>query len=318
MIDYRLHVFRQVAELRSISKASRALHLSQPAVTKHIKLLEAELGLPLFVRSSSGVALTDAGVVFLRHVQETEKARAQVLEQLQAPIGKLTGRLRLGSSMTIASYYLPELLGRFKTTYPSVNCDLVEGNTDFIVGLLLDQRVELGLVEGPCQRREIQVRPFYEDEIIWITSPGDALAGRKELTIKSLLQRPIVSREIGSGTRRVVETALRQQGIPPAKLRIAQELPSTEAIKRMVAAGIGIGYVSRLGAELELSSGRLVELDCPQLRIKRPFSILTPQGPDPIGIVQAFSKFLIEAPLRTGKSSNSPKVGNKRSLEASD
>jgi DNA-binding transcriptional LysR family regulator len=318
MIDYRLHVFRQVAELRSLTKASKALHLSQPAVTKHIKLLEAELGLPLFVRSSSGVALTDAGAVFLRHVQETEKARAHVLEQLQAPIGKLTGRLRLGSSMTITSYYLPELLGRFITKYPSVTCDLVEGNTDFIVGLLLDQRVELGLVEGPCQRREIQVRPFYEDEIIWIASPGDALAGRKELAIKTLLERPIVSREIGSGTRRVVETALRQQGIPPAKLRIAQEVPSTEAIKRMVAAGIGIGYVSRLGVELELSSGKLVELDCTKLRIKRPFSILTPQGPDPIGIVQAFSKFLIEAALPTGRTPNNPKVGNKRLLDASD
>jgi DNA-binding transcriptional LysR family regulator len=194
----------------------------------------------------------------------------------------------------------------------------VEGNTDFIVGLLLDQRIELGLVEGPCQRREIQVRPFLEDEIIWISSPGDVLAGRKELAIKTLLERPIISREIGSGTRRVVETAFKQRGIPLTKIRIVQELPSTEAIKRMVAAGIGIGYVSRLAVELELSSGKLVELDCPKLRIKRPFSILTPQGPDPIGIVQAFSRFLIETALRTGRTPNKPKVGNNRLLDASE
>src|ERR1700734_2502686 len=99
MIDYRLHVFRLVAEMRSITKASKALHLSQPAVTKQIKLLEEELRLPLFIRSSSGVVLTDAGTVFLQHVRETEKARANVLEGLQAPAGRLAGHLRLGSSM---------------------------------------------------------------------------------------------------------------------------------------------------------------------------------------------------------------------------
>ena len=205
MIDYRLHVFRRVAEMQSLTKASKALHLSQPAVTKHIKLLEEELRLPLFVRSSSGVTLTEAGTIFLQHVQETERARAHVLEKLQALAGRLTGRLRLGSSMTITSYYLPEVLLRFKTKYPSVMCDVVEGNTDSIIGLLLNQRIELGLVEGPCRRREIQARPFYEDEMVWIAAPSDPLVKIHQPTAKALLDRPIISRELGSGTRRVLK-----------------------------------------------------------------------------------------------------------------
>lgn len=294
MIEYRLHVFRQVAELRSLTKASRVLHLSQPAVTKHIKLLEEELRLPLFVRSSHGVALTDAGTIFLKHVQTTEKERANILEQLQAPVGKLTGGIRLGSSMTIMSYYLPEILLAFKIKYPNVSCSVVEGNTDFILGLLLDQRIDLGLVEGPCQRREVQVRPFYEDEIIWIASPTEPLANLKQITVQSLVERPIISRELGSGTRKVVEVALRHRGISLAKLNIVQELPSTEAIKRMVAAGAGIGYASRLSIHQELASGKLAQLRCPKLQIKRNFSILIPQGPDSVGIVQAFSRFLIQ------------------------
>ena len=118
MIDYRLHVFRQVAEVRSLTKASKALHLSQPAVSKHIKLLEEELRVPLFIRSSSGVVLTDAGTIFLKHVQETEKSHAAVMEKLQAPVGLLTGSLRLGSSMTIASYYLPDVLVRSRPSTP--------------------------------------------------------------------------------------------------------------------------------------------------------------------------------------------------------
>jgi len=294
MIDYRLHVFRQVAEMRSLTKASRTLHLSQPAVTKHIKLLEEELRVPLFVRSSSGVVLTDAGTIFLQHVQETEKSRAAVMEKLQAPVGLLTGSLHLGSSMTIASYYLPEVLVGFKAKYASVKCDVVEGNTDLIIGLLLDQRIELGLVEGPCRRREIQVRPFYQDEVIWIAAPFDPLVKVKNPSTKALLERPIISRELGSGTRRVIEIALRQQGFSLSRLLVEQELPSTEAIKRMVAAGAGIGYVSRLSVQQELASGHLVELHCAKLQMKRSFSVLIRQGPDPIGVVRAFSIFIIE------------------------
>src|ERR1700738_443845 len=116
MIDYRLHVFRQVAEVRSLTKASKALHLSQPAVSKHIKLLEEELRVPLFVRSSTGVVLTDAGTIFLKHVQETEKSRAAVMEKLQAPVGLLTGSLRLGTGRyslkpTLKGYFYTNLVG---------------------------------------------------------------------------------------------------------------------------------------------------------------------------------------------------------------
>lgn len=292
MIDYRLHVFRQVAEARSLTKASKALHLSQPTLSKHIKLLEEELRVPLFVRSSSGVGLTEAGMIFLKHVQETEKARAAVLAKLQAPVGLLSGSLRLGSSMTIASYYLPHVVVRFKAKHAAVKCDVVEGNTELILGLLLDQRIELGLVEGPCRQREIQVRPFYQDEVIWVAAPFDPLAKVKNPSPKALLDRPIISRELGSGTRRVIELALRRQGCSLARLRIAQELPSTEAIKRMVAAGAGIGYASRLSVRQELASGQLVEIRWAKLPMKRAFSVLIPQGPDPIGLVQAFSNFL--------------------------
>jgi DNA-binding transcriptional LysR family regulator len=114
----------------------------------------------------------------------------------------------------------------------------------------------------------------------------------KNPTSKDVLEHPVIARELGSGTRHVVEMALRQQGFALSRFRIEQELPSTESIKRMVASGAGIGYVSRLSVEQELASGKLVQIHCPKLRIKRSFSILIPQGPDPIGIVQAFSQFI--------------------------
>ncbi|HEX4139286.1 MAG TPA: LysR family transcriptional regulator [Candidatus Methylacidiphilales bacterium] len=294
MIDYRLHVFRRVAEIGSLTKAAQVLHLSQPAVTKHLKLLEEELQRPLFVRSRTGVTLTDAGVIFLRHVQETEKARASVLERLQGPAGNVTGTLRLGSSRTVTAYYLPRLLVSFYARHPSVTCEMTLGNTDFVIGLMLEQRLDAALVEGPCRRREIHAQPFYKDEIIWVAAPSDPLLKNKTVAPKLMLERPLVIREVGSGTRRVMEMALRQRGVSLSSLRVKQEMPSTEAIKRMVAAGAGIAYVSRLSVEAELASGALRQIPCPRLEIERDFSILTPQGPDPVGIVRAFTKHLID------------------------
>ena len=132
-MNYRLQVFRQVAETQSITKAAHILHLSQPAVTKHIQLLEAALRVPLFIRSASGMILTRAGIIYLQHVQQIAQAHENITQHLQAPSGVLTGRLRLGSNKTLLAYYLPEILARFKQRYPSVNCEIIDGNTDTII-----------------------------------------------------------------------------------------------------------------------------------------------------------------------------------------
>jgi DNA-binding transcriptional LysR family regulator len=294
MMNYRLQVFRQVAETQSITKAARVLHLSQPAVTKHIQLLEAELRVPLFVRSANGMILTQAGIIYLQHVQQIAQAHENIAQHLQAPAGTLTGRLRLGSNKTLLAYYLPEILARFKNRYPSSICEIIDGNTDTIIGALLDQHIDLALIEGPCQRPEFQRRIFLEDEIIWIASPADPLAKISRPTIQDVLRRPIIVRELGAGSRQFMEHALRQLRVSLDRLNIVQEIPSPEAIKRLVANGLGISYVFRLGVEPELASGKLVKIDCPKLNIRRPFSVLYPQGPMPLGLSQAFIQLLLE------------------------
>lgn len=293
MMNYRLEVFRRVAECQSITKAARLLHLSQPAVTKHIQLLEEKLCVPLFVRSAKGMVLTQAGIVYLQHVQEVAAAHENVARRLQTPSGILTGRLRLGCNRTVLAYYLPEMLALFKSRYPSVVCEITDGNTDTIVGALLDQRIDLALIEGPCQRPEIQKKTFLEDEIIWIAAPSDAIANIRHPTPQAVLRRPIIVREAGAGSRQFMEANLRRLRMPLDRLNIVQEIPSPEAIKRLVAAGLGISYVFRLGVEQEIASGRLVKIDCPKLNIRRPFSLLLPQGPAPSGIVQAFAHLLV-------------------------
>lgn len=294
MLNYRLQVFRKVAELQNLTKAARALHLSQPAVTKHVQLLESGLGVPLFTRTPTGMILTEAGIIYLRHVQQMAQAHENIAQRLHASSGIVTGRLRLGSNKTVLSYFLPDVLARFKQRYPSVTCEVLDGNTDTIVGALLDQHIDLALVEGPCQRPEIQKRVVLEDEIIWIASPEDPIAKIERPTIKTVLQRPLIVREIGAGGRRFMEEALRRMHVPVERLNIIQEIPSPEAIKRLVAAGLGISYVFRISVEAELASGKFVKINCPKLHIRRPFSLLYPQGPAPLGLNQAFMQLLFE------------------------
>ena len=293
-MNYRLQVFRQVAELQSITKAAHKLHLSQPAVTKHIQLLEAQLRVPLFVRSGKGMMLNDSGIIYLQHVQQIAKAHDDIAQHLQAPSGLLTGRLRLGSNKTVLAYCLPEILARFKNRYPSVTCEIIDGNTDTIIGALIDQRIDLALIEGPCRRPEIQMQAFLEDEIIWIASPKNPLAKRSQPAIAEVLRQPVIVREVGAGSRQFMEQALRRLRIPLERQNIVQEIPSPEAIKRLVAAGLGISYVFRISVEPELASGKLVKIDCPKLNIRRPFSLLFPQGPPPVGVAQAFIQTLLK------------------------
>src|ERR1700744_5645723 len=297
MMNYRLQVFQRVAELQSISKAARALHLSQPAVTKHIQLLEAELRVPLFVRAARGMILNESGILYLQHVQQIAQAHENIVQHLQAPTGIHTGRLRLGSNKTVLAYYLPEFLARFKGRFPSATFEIIDGNTDTIIGALLDQRIDLALIEGPCRRPEIQMQTFLEDEIIWIASPADPVAKIQHPAIRDVLGRPLIVREVGAGSRQFMEQALRHLRIPWSRVYSILHIPSPEAIKRLVAAGLGIGYVFRLGVEPELAAGKLVKINCPSLNIRRPFSLLFPQGPAPVGIAHAFIQMLLEKKL---------------------
>ena len=105
-------------------------------------------------------------------------------------------------------------------------------------------------------------------------------------------KRPLITREVGCGTRRYMEMALRKQHLSLKRKNIVQELISIEAIKRVIASGLGIGYVSRLSVEQELASGKLVQIHCPSLTIRRPFFILFPQGPDPMGVAHTFIQIL--------------------------
>ena len=287
-MDYRLQVFARVAEQQNISAAARELNISQPAVTHHVKMLEEAFQATLLTRSRSGVTLTEAGQILLAHARQVALLEDEAAVKIRRGESALSGRLRLGASTTVTQYYLADILTRFKKRHHGVIIEVIEGNSETVIARLLEQRIDLGLIEAPCRRRDLRVQQFFEDELVFIVPVDHPLAKKRQVAPEELLKHPMVSREHGSGTRQCVERSLAQSGVDIRRMKIVQDLPSTEAIKRAVAAGLGIGCVSRIALTQELATKSLAVVKVRGLEIRRPFSTILPLGPDPLGLRQIF------------------------------
>jgi len=289
--NFRLKVFRSVAEHLNFRKAAEHLFLTQPAITLQIRALEDDLGIRLFDRAANRVSLTPQGSLLLGYANKIAALVCQAEQALDAKDGKVSGELSLGVSTTIAQYVLPRLLGAFLDQHPRVQFSLHSGNTAEIVQLLLANQLSIGLIEGPARERGIHTAPFMQDELALITSPdfeSDHMS-RDQFTASTLLMR-----EHGSGSRRVVEIALQKAGFKLKCFRNVINLDSTEAIKSAVEAGLGIGVVSRWAISKELELGALKVVEVSGLKVARNFSLISLAGPLPHGPADAFRTFALE------------------------
>ena len=298
MENFRLRVFRAVAEEVSFRKAGEVLHLSQPAVSQHIRALEEEAGVRLFDRArgeghGSQISLTEAGRVLLGYANTAAETMVEAQRALAALNDEAVGKLRLGASTTVAQYVLPRILGAFLRQYPQVKLSLVSGNTERIVDAVAEERVELGIIEGPAMRRDVKTKRMVRDEMVLIVSPNHAWAARKGAAIapKELVEVQLLLRERGSGSRRVVERAFKKVGLPLRSLRVAMELDSTEAIISGVEAELGAGFVSRRAVWKVLRLGSVKVVAVEGLEILRDFSFVRLAGTEATATAAAFQRF---------------------------
>lgn len=296
MENFRLKVFRAVAEVMSFRKAAEVLHLSQPAISQQIRSLEEEAGVRLFDRGSGDrhgnqIALTEAGRVLLGYATTVADLIVEAQAALAALNGDVTGELRLGASTTVAQYVLPRILGAFLRQYPQVHLSVVSGNTERIAEAVAEERVALGIIEGPAMRRDVKTEPMVQDEMVLIVAPGHPWARAGTIAPAELAKTPMLLRERGSGSRRVVERALKKAGISLRSLRVVMELDSTEAIISGVEAELGVGFVSRwaIGKVLRLGTVRTVSVK--GLEIVRDFSFIRLAGTEATGAAAAFQRF---------------------------
>lgn len=293
-----LALFRAVAQAGGFSRAAEVVHVSQPAISMQVAELEEALGTPLFDRLPRGVRLTDAGDILLGYARRIDALEREAERAMREVRGLERGRLSLGASTTIGSYLLPALLADFCRRHPAVEVQMTIANTDEIKARLIDRTLDIGLTEGVMPVDEdLDVRVFYKDQLIVIAPPEHPFArippGRQKpraISGRQLRTQPLIKREPGSGTREVVDLGLSRGGVPNAGDAIT--LSSTEAIKRAVAAGLGLSMVSRLCVGLELASKILVEIPVRDIKWRRPLHELTLRGRQRSPSVRAFSAML--------------------------
>jgi LysR family transcriptional regulator, transcriptional activator of the cysJI operon len=305
MENFRLRVFRAVAHRLNFRMAAEELLLTQSAVTQQIKALESELDIPLFDRAGGRVSLTPAGVALLPFAERlaalSEEARAAVA----ATAGGSAGRLALGASQTIGQYLLPKLIAGYLQENPRVEIGVLGGNTQTILEALVEHKVQLCLIEGPAMRRDVQVEPFMQDHMVCVVPAGHEWAD-EEIDVKELQQAKLVTRELGSGSRRIVEQAFEKAGLDLKKLRLVMTFDSTEGLLSAVEAGLGIAFVSRWAVRNQLALGTLKLARVRGLDLARMFSLATVAGPEPAGLTRSFHRFVLEraeqlAPRATGR-----------------
>lgn len=262
-----LALFHAVAQAGGISRGAELAHVSQPAVSKQIGELEEALGVRLLERLPRGCRLTEAGALLADYVRRWRSVENEAERAIAEYRGLKRGRLAIGASLTIGGYLLPGAIAEFHRRYPQIDLQVEAANTQHIQESLLAGTVELGLTEGPIEDDELESVVFGQDELVAIAPAGHPLLRKKEVTAREVCREPFILREEGSGTRAVVERALRRKGIT---VKPILSLASPEAIKNTVAAGIGLAIVSRLIVDLEVRTGLLGIIPLKDLTIRRP------------------------------------------------
>jgi DNA-binding transcriptional LysR family regulator len=288
---HHLRAFVAVATEANITRAAKGLRTSQPAVSKQLVELEGQLGTPLFARLARGVRLTEAGEILLRHAQRILAAERSAELEIGELSGLVRGRLSIGASTTIGSYLAPSALGAFNRAHPKIRLELEIANTALIQAMVLDDRIDLGLIEGFVSSDQLDVEVIHYDEMVAIAAPSHPLAKKGKVSARDFVKLPLISRERGSGTREVIEAAFSKHGL---LFEPAMTLGSTEAVKNAVAVGLGVAVVSGLALDLELAAGRLSRVNLHDLDIRRALHLVRLKGKGESHAVAAFHRVLRE------------------------
>lgn len=250
--------------------------MGQPSATKHLHTLEAAVGERLVERQGRASRLTEAGEVVALHGTRVLDTLEAMQEQVRALRQAERGTLRLAASTTPGSYVLPSILQCFADRHPNVDVDVVIGASAWIAEQVARREVSLGLAGEVALPDGVLAEPFLDDELVGVAVPEGLKLRAGRASVEDLAARTLLVRERGSSTRTVAERYLSRVGYHPAK---RWELDSNEAIKRSVAAGLGVGFVSRLVVEDELGRGELVGFEIEGAEpMRRSVYLLRPDG----------------------------------------
>jgi DNA-binding transcriptional LysR family regulator len=284
-----LALFHAVAHAGGISRGAEHARVSQPAVSKQISELESALGVRLLDRLPRGCRLTEAGQLLAGYARQLISLEEEAVRSIEEFRGLKKGRLAVGASTTIGAYLLPRLLGEYHRQYPEIELRLEIANTHQIQRWLSEGKIEIAFTEGLIEAEELDSEVFAEDELVAIAPPGHALAKQRNVLVRDFCHEPFILREEGSGTRAVIERALKRRGITVQPIL---SLASPEAIKHAVIAGLGVAIISRLAVTCEVQAGPLQIVPLKDLTLHRPLHLQRLRGRSQSPAVAKFLELL--------------------------
>ncbi len=288
----KLKSFLYAAEHLNFSEAAKRLHLTQPTISHHIKVLEHELGAKLFDRSAAKLRLTEAGHLLLPSARNIIKRCDDVKEMMTSLDNEVVGELNIACSTTAGKYILPLLVARFCERYPSIRVNILACTPPHIISHLLEGKASLGVVSSEIAGEEIESQTFFNDYITLIAPANHPWAVRPSVSPEDLLGEQLIIRNVESGTRRMMLAELAKHDIGVDDLNVLMALGNTVAMVHAVAAGYGVAFVSQLAAECSLSRGRVVEVPIPALELKRGIYMVRPKMDNPHRAQEVFWSFV--------------------------
>lgn len=308
MADRRLQVFSTVARLLSFTKAADVLHMTQPAVTFQIRQLEEYFNTRLFDRTHNRITLTVAGELVKSHADRIIAQYGEMDNEIRKLTGDVLGPLVIGASTTIGQYVIPRVLGDYQAKFPEVTMRLYVTNTLGVIHMVENNEIDIGIVEGPINNKNLVTEVCWQDELLLVTPPDHPLAGPEPVRPDEIMQYPFISREEGSGTRQVISEYLTENKLSFSDMILAMEFGSSESIKSAVAAGLGISILSIATLDKELSLG-LLEQTSLTPSLKRSFTIVYQKQKFRLRAMEEFLIFVKDqcdtVGLRDGQATNS-------------
>ncbi|KAA9028396.1 LysR family transcriptional regulator [Niallia endozanthoxylica] len=237
-----LKTFVTLAEVKNFTKTAEILLMSQPSVSLHIKNLEKEFQTKLFLRSPKILKITPTGEILYDRAKQMITIYEQTKQDILEHQNSIKGELKIGASFTIGEYILPALLYDMQKKYPELELQVTIGNTEEIVQSVRLFQVDIGLIEGHTNEKELTVHPFLQDELFIVASNHHELTRKKNVTMAELQNQEWVVREVGSGTREYFNHVIRSNGL---KVKSLLSISSNQGIKEMLIHGMGISLLSR-------------------------------------------------------------------------
>ncbi|MEY8190080.1 LysR family transcriptional regulator [Peribacillus simplex] len=247
-----LKTFVTLVEVKNFTKTAEMLLMSQPSVSLHIKKLEEEFQTKLFLRSPKFLKVTLTGEILYDRAKQMITIYEQTRQDIQEHDRSIKGELKIGASFTIGEYILPSLLIDLQEDYPELELQVVIGNTEEIVQAVRLYKVDIGLIEGQTNEKELSVHPFMQDELFIVSSNNHELANQDEVGITDLHDQAWVTREVGSGTREYLNHVIRSNGL---KIKSILTISSNQGIKEtLIKNGAGLALLSRSVIERDVQN----------------------------------------------------------------